>query len=622
SFAALFASPRNTSCPALPRTAFGARPSATVTLAGAAFVGCWTIPAGQAAAHEWYGFRRTAGTGVVRLSVFDGQGRRKCDRREPDAGFVLCPQDTGPLTVIVEGSTATGTFQVFRRDAGAAAAGCRPVASTAIGGPAIAGMSAVRGDAQCHRVPAHTLDRFLIDTRDTRGSTRVLITDQTGASVGCHGHIAACPVKSGGTTYQVLVHDTAETGTTPYRLDVWKTSVAGRAPAECTVVANTGYGFGPFTGTFNEARMGLCVLSTVASFDDFDIEVLNGNKPGEGKDLSFHLWGISQRSTRLCGNGSPCYLEVYTGTEPVLFVLSPGERVGDIPYRLEATCTVQLCGFHTFGATGLSPATLTSGGKRTLTVRGSTLHLKDTVQVAVAGRPAVTATVKSVSTDRSTLTAEVDLTSAPAGRATVTIRSFHAGSEPVRLADAFTVTPPALRATRAPSITGTRVVGQTVRVSAGGWTPAATSYTYQWSANGAAIKGATGASYLIPATALGRKLTVTVTARRGGHPNGAATSAAATVARGKAPRASAAPKVTGTAKVGRTVKVAVGTWSPKATSYRYEWRLNGSVVRGATGSSLRLTAAMRNKRLTVTVIARRAGHTDGKATSKPVTVRR
>lgn len=70
------------------------------------------------------------------------------------------------------------------------------------------------------------------------------------------------------------------------------------------------------------------------------------------------------------------------------------------------------------------------------------------------------------------------------------------------------------------------------------------------------------------------------------------------------------------------MKAAAGTWSPKADSYRYEWRVNGVLVRGATGASLKLTSSMRNKKLTVTVIARRAGHADGKATSTAVTVRR
>jgi hypothetical protein len=620
----VFASPRNTGCAALPQTPFGGLPSATVTLAGATFVGCWTIPAGQFDTNEMYGFRRTAGRGVAKLSVFDAAGARHCDRWTTDAGFTLCSPDAGPLTVVLEGSTATGTFQLFRHDVGATATGCRAVTSTLVGGPAIIGTSAARGGVQCHRITANALDRFLIDTRDARGSTRLMVTDQSGREVGCGGYVAACPVKAGGTTYQVLVYDTAVAGTTPYRLDVWKTSVAGKLPAECTVVANNGYGFGPYSGTLNDTTTGLCLASTVRSWDDFDVEVINGDRPDEGTDFDFDLWTVSSRGAQLCsmsGNFG-CLVVVDGRTEPALFVLSPGERVGNLPYRLEATCESPLCGDQDFGATAVSPATLVNGAKRTFTVSGSTLHLEDTVQVSVAGGPAITATVTSVSADRAALTVEVDLTSQPAGSATVTVRSFDGDSEPVTLANALTVTASALKATRAPTITGTKAVGETVKAAAGSWTPAATSYTYQWAAGGAAIKGATGASYVVTASSLGKKLTVTVTAKRVGHANGVATSAAATVAKGKAPKASVAPKVRGTAKVGRTVKVAVGTWSPKATSYAYVWKLNGTVISGATGSSLRLTSAMRNKRITVTVTAKRSGHHNGTATSKAVTVRR
>jgi hypothetical protein len=172
-------------------------------------------------------------------------------------------------------------------------------------------------------------------------------------------------------------------------------------------------------------------------------------------------------------------------------------------------------------------------------------------------------------------------------------------------------------------ISGLVAVGGTVRTSAGAWTPAATSYRYQWAANGAAIRGATGAAYVIPAGLLGKRLSVTVTAARAGYSPGTVVSnATAAIAKGAAARATTKPKITGTAKVGKTVQAAAGAWSPKADSYRYEWRVNGKLVRGATKRTLKLTSSMRNKKITVTVIARKAGHLDGRATSKALTVRR
>lgn len=194
---------------------------------------------------------------------------------------------------------------------------------------------------------------------------------------------------------------------------------------------------------------------------------------------------------------------------------------------------------------------------------------------------------------------------------------------------ALTVAGPALSApqrltsTRKPLVTGTFVVGKTVRANVGAWSPAATSYTYRWAANGAPINGATNAAYTIPPAMLNKRLTVTVTAKRTGHPSGTALSSpSAVIAKGKASTATKKPAVTGAANVGRTVRASVGVWSPKVSSYRYEWRLNGKVIKGRTGTTLKLTPSMRNRKITVTVIARRTGYQDGKATSKAVIVHR
>jgi hypothetical protein len=273
--------------------------------------------------------------------------------------------------------------------------------------------------------------------------------------------------------------------------------------------------------------------------------------------------------------------------------------------------------------TGVTPASVAGGGTRTVTVRGTSLHHRDTVEVTPAGHAALTAKVTAVSADGTTMTAEVDVPAATAGRASITVRPYGGASAPAVLTDALTITPAALRATAAPTVTGTVAVGRTVTATAGTWTPAATSYAYRWAADGTTIAGATGASYRVTPAVLGKRLTVTVTASRAGHPSGSSTSAAsATVAKGKAPEATTAPAVTGTARVGRTVQAAAGTWSPTADSYTYEWRVDGDVVGGARSASLRLTSSMRDKRLTVTVTAKRAGHADGAVTSAAVTVRR
>ena len=309
--------------------------------------------------------------------------------------------------------------------------------------------------------------------------------------------------------------------------------------------------------------------------------------------------------------------------EPTIFLLTPGERVTAHPYRWEATCTAPLCGDNRFTVTAVEPATLVAGATRSLTIRGTSFHVNDRVRITAAGGDPLIARVTSISADRTVLTAEVDLGSVPAGTMSVEVKAFGAGVGSAVLADALTVTAPVMKATTAPAITGKAVVAATVTASTGVWAPPATSYTYQWASNGTAIKGATARTYVIPAAQLGKRLTVRVTASRDGAVPGAATSAqTAAVAKAAAPKASKKPAIRGTAKVGRTVTASAGTWSPRPDSYRYEWRINGKVVKGASKASLKLTSSMRNKKLTLTVIAVKKGYADGKAVSAKVTVKK
>lgn len=66
----------------------------------------------------------------------------------------------------------------------------------------------------------------------------------------------------------------------------------------------------------------------------------------------------------------------------------------------------------------------------------------------------------------------------------------------------------------APAITGTAQVGQTLTVTPGAWSGVGEpDLTYQWNADGSAIDGATGLTYVPTAEDIGAVLTVTETAR-------------------------------------------------------------------------------------------------------------
>ena len=86
--------------------------------------------------------------------------------------------------------------------------------------------------------------------------------------------------------------------------------------------------------------------------------------------------------------------------------------------------------------------------------------------------------------------------------------------------------------TAAPTIAGTAKVGATLTARPGTWGPAPVGFTYQWRANGTALSGATASTYKLTSASVGKKITVSVTARKTGFTTVTRTSAStAAVAR-------------------------------------------------------------------------------------------
>jgi hypothetical protein len=181
----------------------------------------------------------------------------------------------------------------------------------------------------------------------------------------------------------------------------------------------------------------------------------------------------------------------------------------------------------------------------------------------------------------------------------------------------------------APSITGTASRGSTLTAVPGTWTPAATSYTYQWqsSANGTTwtnISGATGATY-VPATSVeSDRVRVIVTAVNPFGSAGATSAATAAVAR-SAPAVTAAPVVSGNAKVGSVLTATSGTWSGLGNAYAYQWQRssNGTTwtaIAGATGATYTPATADLNDAVRVVVTATNpdAGASDPSAATAKV----
>ena len=166
-----------------------------------------------------------------------------------------------------------------------------------------------------------------------------------------------------------------------------------------------------------------------------------------------------------------------------------------------------------------------------------------------------------------------------------------------------------------PVVSGTAKVGQELTGTSGSWTPAPSATSYQWLADGAEISGATAASYTLTAAELGKAISLRVTATADGHTDGVATSTATAPVAAGTITSTTAPKVTGTAKVGRTLTGTAGTWTPVPATTSYQWLADGKPVAGATSTTLKVGPSLVGKRISLRVAVTAPGYAAATRTS-------
>jgi len=168
--------------------------------------------------------------------------------------------------------------------------------------------------------------------------------------------------------------------------------------------------------------------------------------------------------------------------------------------------------------------------------------------------------------------------------------------------------------TSPPTITGTPVAGHTLTCNKGSWSGSAPkTFAYRWLRNGVAIPGATSTGYMVASADVGKPLRCRVTASNSAG-SAMATSAAVTIK--TPPKNTAAPKVTGTLNVGRTLTCNRGIWTGSSPiTYTYAWLRNGSPIAGATSAAYVATAADKNKSLSCRVTAKNAAGQATKASA-------
>lgn len=166
-------------------------------------------------------------------------------------------------------------------------------------------------------------------------------------------------------------------------------------------------------------------------------------------------------------------------------------------------------------------------------------------------------------------------------------------------------------------ISGTPKVGSTLKAKTAKWT-SGTKFTYQWYRNSKAISGAKSSSYKVKAADAGKRISVKVTATKSVYKSTHKTSnVTAKVA--KAKLKAATPRISGTPKVGSTLKVKKGKWT-SGTKFKYQWYRNGKAISGAKSSSYKLKVADSKKRISVKVTGSKAGYKTASKTSKAATV--
>ncbi|MDR1711203.1 MAG: hypothetical protein LBR58_05035 [Propionibacteriaceae bacterium] len=152
-----------------------------------------------------------------------------------------------------------------------------------------------------------------------------------------------------------------------------------------------------------------------------------------------------------------------------------------------------------------------------------------------------------------------------------------------------------------PKISGKAVFGETLSVNVGTWKTPGVVLSTQWFAGSVPIVGATGSSYTLAGSDVGKKITVKVTGTLDGYKSlTKASKATGKVALAKL-SATPVPVVSGTAKVGETLSVDTGSWGPDPVGLQVQWYASGKAIKDATGTSLVLHIAQQGKKITVKV---------------------
>lgn len=172
------------------------------------------------------------------------------------------------------------------------------------------------------------------------------------------------------------------------------------------------------------------------------------------------------------------------------------------------------------------------------------------------------------------------------------------------------VLPGQLRNLTAPAITGEAKVDSSLTLSPGTWNPMP-ALAFQWFADGQPIAAATGTTLDLGPELAGRVITAQVTATRDGYDAVTAATAPTTPVAPGTFAVATAPSLHGTARLGATLTVDPGRFSPSDPDVQVDvqWLRDGVPVLNATGTTYQISNIDLGARLSAEVTLTRAGYT-------------
>jgi hypothetical protein len=197
----------------------------------------------------------------------------------------------------------------------------------------------------------------------------------------------------------------------------------------------------------------------------------------------------------------------------------------------------------------------------------------------------------------------------------VSIKDYSSRGGSTRSASAkFNFTPrpqPALSNTPAPTISGNLQPGNTLFVSTSGWDSGVT-FAYRWLKDGQVVS--TSSSYKVDSADVGSSFTVEVTGSKSGYSSVTKTSAQTAAVALATFRYWSTPKISGSAKVGKSLTVSPGLWD-SGTTVSIQWLRSGAPIAGATARTYKLTAKDKGKQISVRMVAENDGYESKTVTS-------